>query len=742
VHGLKDERIWAMASDSKGVIWMATQSGLQSWNPLTGQVTLFGEADGILVWDYERNLPNLFPGYLQQLNDGRMLLGYRHGFGVFRPEDLLKQQRKMEIYFTSVYDVLRNKPLMGIRKTNSALNLKYNQNSLRIDFSAIDYSNASALAFSYLMEGIEDHWVQTAQHSVTYGHLDPGNYRFRLRPVNTGSLAQQEIQLTITLPPPWWHKWWMYALYVVLFTTIVIVLYRAWLQRKLAEREAAQLREIDRMKSDLYQEIAHEFRTPLTLAMSLIDRVTESNGTMETTELEQVQHNVQKLVDLADAVRDLSDLESGKVYVSSDQFDLVPFLKYLAQSYLIQAESQEKMIACNMDFARCFVRTDRNKLQTILENLISNAIKFTTRQGRIMIKASAMDDRLQISVEDNGIGIKGTDLHKVFDRFYRVSSQIPGQGIGLTLAQRLAHLIGGTLTVKSEPGIGSVFMLLLPGSVMIAETVEENSDLQIASWEPLLETGIHVLVIEDQADMAAYIGSLLNYVGKISYAGDAAQARERAYTTTPDLIVSDVMLPDGNGIDLCHELKTDLRTSHIPVVIVTGKGNAQNRIKAMESGVDAFLSKPFHAEELHAVVQQIITNRKALQSYYQHLFSGGQGLNIFPDISSAEDPWVEELRQYVMAHLTDITLDVRKVCLEFGISKSNLHRKLIALTGQSLLDIIHQLRLNRAKEMLEGTDTRITDIAYDCGFSDPGYFARLFKKYTGKSPSAFRSLSR
>ncbi len=508
------------------------------------------------------------------------------------------------------------------------------------------------------------------------------------------------------------------------------------------QAEADRLRELDELKNRLYTNITHEFRTPLTVIMGMAEEI-------EAPKVKRLIHrNSNNLLRLINQILDLSKLESGKTSLNLTQADIITYLQYLTESFLSAAETKHIRLSFYPEVPQLVMDFDEEKIQQIVYNLLSNAIKFTPENGTIIFHAKLLEEpeqsMLQLKIQDSGSGIPSEHLAYIFDRFYQVENtnnpNQGGTGIGLALTKELVEYMGGTITVSSQEKQGSLFTVLLP--------IQKVNALKKGEWKlaPVLDTATAVdeppksphyssdkpllLIIEDNADVIEYIETILEKSYEIKSVRNGQAGIDAALEVIPDIIISDIMMPVKNGFEVCKFLKTDQRTSHIPIILLTAKTAKEEQLRGLQHGADAFLTKPFHKEELLIRLEKLVELRKKLQSSYLN--------DAQPTPLSKEDEFLQRLRQVITDKLDDSDLSVNDLCRAVKLSHAHLYRKLRALTNQTPVQFIRYIRLQKAKDLLENSDKNISEIAYTVGFADPNYFSRIYHKEMGITPSETR----
>ena len=580
------------------------------------------------------------------------------------------------------------------------------------------------------------------------------------------------MQLNIKISPPWWATIWAYLLYGILSIAALVAFYRFQINKKLASIETLRLKELSDLKTRLYTNITHEFRTPLTIILGMTEEMGNQVSGNATRVLRMIQQNGIQLLSLVDQMLDLSKLESGRLNLNLIQSDIVEFIQYLTESFKTYSGTKNILLTSYTEVDKLMMDYDPERIQHIISNLLSNAIKFTNEKGKIILHISEKNTKLnnastqrmlQIKIKDDGIGIEEKDLPYIFDRFYQVDASETrrkgGTGIGLSLTKELVDLMGGTISVKSKLGSGTEFTLLFPitqnaKSVSLEEQATTLSKLKLHERKPIsnnntishtntsplpTETDLpQLLVIEDNPDVFDYIKVCLNGRYEIFEAKDGQEGIDKALEIVPDIIISDVMMPEKDGFEVTQFLKRDNRTSHIPIILLTGKVDDESRIEGFEKGADAYLPKPFNKQELIVRLEKLVELRQLLQLRYSNITITESTSTPPTENFKTEDEFVIKMRTIVEKRLDDPDFSIPQFCKDAGMSRTQLHRKLKALTNRSATAFIRSIRLQKAKELLETTDKSISEIAYEVGFRDPSYFSRSFFEEFQTPPSKTR----
>lgn len=753
--GLPDRVVYGILPDGSGNLWFSTNKGLCRMSQQEDRFLFktFTSADGLQSNEFNQ-------GSFLKTRDGTLMFGGVNGLSVFHPDSLHFRNNPPQMRIVSVW-------VNGERRLlhdNQPLLLSHDQNSLIFEFAALDLTHPAQNQYRYQLlhssrwgRPVSDVWMElNTRNSVQLANLHPGDYVLRvLGSNNEGTWSLQPAEVRITVRPPWWATTWAYALYALLTGLAALAYFRFRLQRRLAEQEALRLRELDDFKSRFFTNITHEFRTPLTVILGAAERVlgdsvARSHPVAIGQPLSLIKRNGQNLLRLINQLLDLAKLESRTLQMNYVQGDVLAYLRYIVESLQSLAQSASVHLRMENPQTAIVMDYDPERLLQIAHNLISNAIKFTPAGGEVVLRAErSPDSTLLIQVSDTGTGISPEDLPFIFDRFYQAANlkkaRTGGTGIGLALTRELTNALGGSIRVESRVGTGTTFTVKLPITTRSEQVVSappalaEETETAVATASTVLSTHNHthsLLIIEDNPDVVEYLRLCLGDHYDIDVAYNGHIGIEKALESVPDLIVSDVMMPQKDGFEVVQTLKNDERTSHIPIVLLTARADVESRIAGLRRGADAYLAKPFHQEELLVTLANLLDLRQKLQARYN---KADLALSPQPAADTAdltlEDAFVQKVRTAILERLSDPDLNVESLCRSLAMSQSQLHRKITALTGKNAVQHIRSMRLARAKELLESGQQNISEVAYEVGFRDPKYFSRVFTEEFGVAPS-------
>ncbi len=769
-------------------LWLRVKDGLVEFDPETEKYRLF---------DFLKS------DNIRHLGEGKVIAFVGKGYHVFSLDSLqmVEEQPKPYVSWFKVFE--KRVPISGGLLSPTEIRLRPGENFFSFGFSALAWHDPQHIKFAYQLEGLNEDWVfaEPGVLAASYTNIGGGDYVFKVKTTNSrGQWSERHFELKIHVGTPWYKTKLAYLAYLLLLAGGVFAAWRFQKNKwetaaalRSSEQEAHRLTELDAFKSRFFTNITHEFRTPLTVMLGMAEEMKLEIGNwkignwkigkleigkleigkleiekLEIGKLERhpisqypniqfllsgteaIARNGRQLLQLVNQMLDLARLESGKLVLHTEQADVMQFAKITVEAFQSLAVSKKQNLACLCDPAEFRMDFDPQRLQQILGNLVSNALKFTPEFGSVKVFARADSQRLRIEVQDTGIGIGETEQALIFDRFSAVSTSSANStggstGIGLALAKELAELMGGSISVESKPGEGSRFEVVLP-----VTNLAELADLPpLPAREAILTaTGVAfdelagnkfpdytpvLLHVEDNPDLLNYLRSVLGGSYQILAARNGREGLEKALEHVPDVILSDVMMPEMDGFELCEKLKTDLRTSHVPVVLLTAKASVQDKIEGLQHGADAYLMKPFQREELLAVLKNLMENRRRLAAWL-----AADKLPEAPASVTVEHEFLQKIRRIIEENLSDETYDIARLSRDLTMSRMQLHRKLTALTGKPASLFVRSQRLQKAKALLETTEMNVSEIAWATGFSDHAWFSRCFREEFGRTPSEVR----
>lgn len=751
--------IKGMVEDESGFLWLNTDLGFIKLEPETREAVLFG-----LSW--KRNSENNFNSVRTFFSKkGEIFTGDASGYLHFSAQALTDQYLAQPIpYFTRFF--LANSELVPVTtkilplplNETEQIRLPFNQNTISFQFGNIDFvTSESEKNVLFKLDNYDQNWKSGIARVAEYHDLPPGKYVFHVKAANRyGKVGQRSISIVVM--PPWFTQWWAWLSYAVLLFLLLYLIYGFLLRRKLAQAEVIRLQDLDLVKTRLYTNLTHEFRTPLTVISGIADHILSQPSVENMKEgLPMIKRNSAQLLRLINQMLDLSKLESGRLSANMIHDNILGYLKYLTESFHSFADSKDIRLHLLPVFEELYMDFDPEKIQAIFSNLVGNAVKFTPPGGNIYLKIEKITpgetgEFLEIKVKDTGKGIPSEQLPYIFDRFYQgddsATRSDEGTGIGLALTKELVQLMSGTIEVTSQIGTGSEFTVRLPiqkkapkgnAGELVQQSRSTVTDLVEASAfgaeEDYDESLPLALLVEDNEDVLSYLELCLHGKYRIQKARNGLQGIQMAIEMIPDIIVSDVMMPEKDGYEVVERLKKDERTSHIPIILLTAKAELDSRLEGLERGADAYLSKPFEKKELEVRLRKLIEVRQKLTVHYAALNPEGTPEAL---LEIQEDAFLRKLRTIIEAHLESEEFGIGELCKELAVSRTQLHRKLKALTNKSTSQVIRTIRMQEAKKLLLNPALNISEIGYAVGYGNPSHFTQEFTKEFGEAPSFFR----
>ncbi|MEM9822302.1 MAG: ATP-binding protein [Bacteroidota bacterium] len=783
-NGLPHNFVASILPEGDSCLWLGTNSGLSRFQIDKETFTNFYVEHGLSDNEFNR-----ISAYKSK--NGQLFFGGIRGINAFYPQELMqkyqKQQNIGKVMLSSISHF--NEKLDSI--FSNAMNWSTNQleyfhgdKSMVFEFCLTDYRTSTKNQFSYLLEGYDKIWSTPSKYNFAkYNHLPAGDYVFRVKAFDAkGYWNPNELAIPIKVYPPWWQTSWAYCIYAFFLGGLVYGVYR-FIKYRLAlesqfqfeQKEAQRLKDLDAFKSRLFTNLTHEFRTPLTVMLGMTTQVakgihalrTEGNAKSKLlSQTQLIEQNGESLLHLVNQLLDLSKLKNGAYPIHLQHKDVLPFLSYTVSSFQIYANQQNLALKFSSTQEVLKMDFDPTLLQQVIINLISNALKFTRSGGSIFVKVDRLQKSkqsfLQIKVQDTGIGIPTEKLPHIFNRFFQVDGSTTrdreGTGIGLAHTKELIDLMEGQIEVQSTLDEGTTFWVQLPIKDDLSETETkpinsmegEFSPFKFASSKKRIDKiEDHVLVprrpdlllIEDNSDLVTYLKTCLDAHYQIEVAYNGKVGIEKALQSIPDLIISDIMMPEKDGYEVCKVLKHDEKTSHIPIVLLTAKADAASKIDGFKSGADAYLSKPFHQEELLVRLQSLLKRQERLVQYFSKqsatsTFDALEKETSLPTASlQVEHAFIQKVENILEKHYADKDFSLNHLCQKIGMSRSQLFRKMKAIINTSPSQFIRSYRLQKAKTLLETTELNVSEVVWATGFSSLPHFSRIFLEEFGVPPS-------
>ena len=782
--GLVSNPVYRMEEDNQGNLWVSSSRGItkihvsniENDTTFTTSLMHFDESDGLQGLEFSETSS-------LKTQNGELMFGGVNGLNIFRPEEINIDHTIPRLIFTNLRvlnsdivpgqefnkRVLLSKPL----NHTDEIVLKYSENLFSVEFAALTYLFPGKNKYRYQLEGFDNSWFETdgTANFATFTNLNNGDYVLHLKGSNAdGTWNNEGISLKIKVLPPFWKSWYALLIYVLVLVVSLLglrymILFRERMNVELdMERaEAKRIHELDNLKLRFFTNVSHEFRTPLTLILSPVEKLLPRfKGKPEEKYLHHIHQNSKKLMNMINQLLDFRKMDDQGLSYNPSWGNIVEFITTTVSSFNDLSENKNIELRQITDLREYFMMFDRDKLEKVLFNLLSNAFKFTPLSGLVIVQVSleevtnegqgASNNNLVIRVKDNGVGIQPENMDKIFTRFYQEDNgngaREKGTGIGLSLVKEYVQLHGGKITVDSAPNIGSCFNVFLPvteapdldahevrGALReVKFTAKENALPKPKKRNELSKKGETVLIVEDNEELRQYLKENLDEEYEVIEAANGRQALEILEKMLPDLILSDIMMPEMDGVEFCRQVKGDKITSHIPFIFLTAKVSEQHKLDGLHSGADDYIVKPFNFEILQAKIQNLIQLKKNIREVFK------SKINIEPkdiSITSLDEKFMRKALDIIEEHMGDTNFSVAEFGRQMGISRMQLYNKIVALTGSTPLEFIRILRLKRSAQLLQKSQLSVSEVAYQVGFNDPKYFSMHFKKEFKILPSKY-----
>ncbi|NII29301.1 response regulator [Pseudoflavitalea sp. X16] len=780
--GLQNGTIYQLIEDKNGLLWLSTNTGISSFDLAKKTFRNYTHYNGV-----QNN--NFVRGSGIRLSGGELLFGGIEGFNYFDPAKLTINRNVPQVLFTDLK--ISNKSVVPGEETPikehisiaSQIHLAYKQN-FALSFVALNYTLPKQNHYAYKLEGFDKDWNYTGTiNTASYTNLDPGEYTFHVKASNNdGVWSTTDTVIKIYVLPPFWRTTWAYIFYAAAIGGLLLYSRHRGITRirkkfllEQERQEAKRVQELDRLKIKFLTNLSHDFRTPISLIMGPVDQLITGEKTENRLDkLNMIKRNARRLLNLVNQLLDFRKMEEHELQLQLSEGELISFVKEVTDSFMDFAERKHIHFDFSSDLPLLNVYFDQGKMERVLFNLLSNAFKFTLEGGQVSVALQALDSPagtsqqwVSIQVKDTGIGIPKDKQAQIFERFFQTSTTAAilnqGTGIGLSITKEFIKMHGGTIGVESEPGQGATFTIELPLRTAPPQPQEEPTG-HLTALSPMPEEAIEVtgapetgevsatltspgstidhplvLLVEDNEDFRFYLKDNLRSSYKILEAVNGKEGWQKALAHHPQLIVSDITMPEMDGIGLVQKLKADKRTSHIPVILLTALTAEEQQITGLETGANDYITKPFNFEVLNAKIKNLLQLNNTLKTTYTK-----QIKVLAPEVAieSTDEKLLNKIVSYLEENLTNSQLSVESLSKEVGMSRSSLYNKLLELTGQTPVEYIRSYRLDKAAVLLEKSDMTIAEIAYQVGFSTPNYFAKSFKSKFNMLPSEFIARAR
>lgn len=767
-HYTIDEKIGSnniagILEDSKENLWLGTSKGLLLFDPKKKKFINYYENN-------DKSNDYLLNSCIKTKND-ELYFGNTVGFTGFNPL-LIEQRTFIPPTVISGFSIFnRQVPIAApfnkrIILENSIsytkeLTIKHYENAFTFEFASLDFYSPDKNQYMYKLEGFDNDWIYTNSDKrfATYSNLNAGNYIFKVKGTNSDGIWNETPRiLQIKILAPWWKTWWAKILYVVIFSLILSLYLRYRIRMselrnnlRFEHLEREKLNEVHQMKLRFFANISHEFRTPLTLVIAPLEKILKTKGLDNGIkyQLETMSRNVNRLLRLINQILDLAKAESQQLILKPKNDDFVNYISSLLSTFNLKAEQQSIELHFKSNLNSYCASFDHDVIEKIIYNLLSNAFNHTPANGIISVSLQISNSSLaEIRVKDTGVGIPKDFQERIFERFFQIEGHSvkaqKGTGLGLSLVKALVDIYKGTIEVNSFPGEGAEFIVTLPLYMQTEEVVNveklspdaesiEVDDISEKTTVASISQTKTMLIVEDNPEMRAYIRNIFEAGYKIKEASEGKEGLDKARKNMPDIIISDVMMPGIDGMEFCKSIKTDERTSHIPVLMLTALDSNESRVEGIETGADAYLTKPFNVQHLEASVKALIASREKLKSIF------GRKIMVDPaevTVTSTDEKFLRKLMEIFEKKINDPNFNVESICTEISMSRTNLHHKIKAITGQTSSEFLRSFRIKRAGQLLLKGLT-VSETMYEIGISSRSYFIKSFKEIFEELPSEY-----
>lgn len=741
--GLSSNSVYGILYDKIGRLWISTENGLNCFNPKTQHISSFHQIDGLVDDTFN------FLSYTKRMN-GDLVFGTPEGALEVTPEKFVTKQHNdfnlrfedLMIYYKKVVADSTSSPLYHSIDSTSALELKYSQRSFAFDFVNISYFSNSNTLYSWKLEGFDEVWsAPSHSHRAVYTNIPAGKYVFKVKAIMPEQKCESAVRtIEVKVNPPFWASSFAYFIYFVLLVGVIYFVIKFYKNRLEARESDSKIR--------FFINMAHDIRTPLTLIKAPLAEIEGEPLSEEgRSALTLAKNNTDKLFNMVTQLLDFQKIEREAMRLHVEETQINTFVEGCVSNFYLLAKTKNLNLQMELLEQEMTCWVDRYKLTLVIENLLSNALKYTPAHGNVLLRLSVLENRLIIEIIDDGIGISAKAQHKLFTRFYRadnaVNSKETGSGIGLLLAKKMIMLHKGRISFASKEGCGTSFKIELPideDSYLSSEIVHCNNESQISISErhdeidSVEQASFKILVVEDNDELRAYLSKYLRKRFKVDEAVDGQEALELIKKDAPDFIISDVLMPNVTGTELCAKLKSNIETCHIPIILLTSLSEREDIIKGFDAGADDYITKPFDMVILQSKIDAIFKNRSLFKRKYIDKTALTDESNIVSDLDKR---FMAQLVELVEENITDEEFTIDTLAIEMAMSRSVFYKKMRALTDQNPKDFVRDIRMKKAANLLREKKYSIGEIAYLTGFPNAKYFSTAFKKYYGTTPSAF-----
>ena len=725
---LEDVGISSIVEDEKGDLWVSTSQGIWQYVHQEKRFVNHLNGNGLSTREYISRA-------VLTLSDGRIAFGQRDGLTLFNPEDIKSgSEYKGKAYLTRF---IRDGNPVDFR--GNSFVIPYDENSFSMEFSLLDYENTDNISFQYRLNGGQ--WTSTTKGNnvISFGKMKPGTYHIEVRAESNGTASSEVLKLTVVIRNPWYLSTWAIIAYLLAAAIIAWYLFRSYNKRK--------LRELDEEKMKFLINATHDIRSPLTLIMGPLAKlkaiVTDDNG---KSYIDTIDRNAQRLMLLVNQILDERKIDKNQMQLHCRETNLVEFITGICRLYQYNATQRNITFTFEHDKNHVLAWIDRINFDKVINNLLSNAFKYTYDGGEVKVMLIEREREMEIQVIDNGVGIKDEDKERLFDRFYQGrnadSLGMQGSGIGLNLSRSIVKMHGGQIKAQNRVNgeQGACFIVTIPKGnrhLKPEQIVTDGPAREVLSSGGKMQyRQFRILVVDDDPEIVDYIISELGSKYKFDHSPNGKEALKALLTGKYDLVVSDVMMPEMDGITLLKRIKDNPNISHIPVVLLTSKAEVEYKLEGLKSGADAYIPKPFNMEELHIQIDNLLDNVRRLRGKFSGALQQEDRVDKI-EVKGNDDALMDRIMRSVNAHMSDPEYNVDLLASDVGLSRAQLHRKMKEMTGVATGKFLRNLRMEQAARLLKEGKVNISQVADKVGYIDQAHFSTAFKNHFGMSPSEY-----
>lgn len=764
-NGLASDLALSMIEDTQNQLWVVSEIALSKFDPVKETFENYELSSIYQEFNFSEAIPVIN-------TRNQIVLGTDKGFLEVSPEKMHKSEYVPPIVFTGL-KIQGHSTDYSIDKLKE-LELKSSQRNVTFQFAALDYVNPKGILYAYRLQGLEEEWNEADNNrSASYINLPAGRYKLQIKSTNSDGVWTNNVRtLPIHVLPTFWETYWAWLLYFILFilftATIVYVLFYIYRLRHRVDME----QQLANIKLRFFTDISHELRTPLTLISSPVTEILENEPLSPSARehLTLVHQNTERMLRLMNQILDFRKIQNQKMKLLIEETDLIPLLQKVMNSFKLIAEEKNINYQLHSTIQSVYSWVDRDKFEKIFFNLLSNAFKYTPAGKSITIHVTTKEKTIEIEVADEGIGIAAEKQHSLFQRFESLVKQNilqPSSGIGLSLVKEMVEMHHGTIEVNSQPEIGSRFTVVLPlqkevfeedgqvefilndsqgstphpaDSMKAPEEIEEKEESENNSGN------FSILVVEDNEELKVFLRNILSESYTVITASNGEEGLQRAVDDLPDLIISDVMMPVMDGLEMIGQIKENKNICHIPIIVLSAKASLDDRIAGLEQGIDDYITKPFSATYLKTRIASLLRQRKALQEIYMNKLMEGKSISPTadslvpsqPQITPYDEQFMEKVMEFMEEQIDNAELTIDEFAEKLMLSRTIFYRKLKSIIGLTPVDFIREIRIKRAVQLIDSGEYNFSQVAYMTGFNDPKYFSKCFKKVIGITPSEYK----